>query len=346
MEPLNRDVETVLTSIEDVTWLSIGQMFFSSLGVYGSSDIRNELGIDLKDDHVTVSFIISTHKTYFALESAMILNAITKLGYRYRTTNYSIFGDDYIQKHFNNYAVARNTTEQLNRYCPYQPLTFKLDDTTGSLETITVSTYCNDWNTFNLIKQTDIKRIYVDVHKDAIRDFLINLNNYDVGKFVQCIIYTGTTNVENDNISYFLTGYQYDGRITLNELRPSTDKTTCLARLKLKVTKVLVNAISKKNDMPTDEVLTYLLDKQHSLLDTNFIKINFRLKNPTNSTWSFLFNSLDSGNVVPSMINWENDLPQGGVVYCPLPYFKIFMNKLKLFNNDYLNLTYYPYFHK
>lgn len=341
MTPFHDDIESVLRGIEDVTWLNYQRMFLSSLGTFSHKGIRKGIRYNAKDDHVTVGFLVTNHKTHFALETTMIKDAITKLGHKYRTSTWEPFdATKYSSSHI---------TYHIFKHCAYYPLVIELDENIGDVKCVKVSKYANDFMPITNSSGT-INLLSVDVHKDDIRSFLINLNINDVGRYIQHIIYNGNSSlyssdmVKNGNCSFFLTGYFIENKISFQPTIPGNNKDESLSSLKIKATNVLITSLAKKENMTKNDALLYLRDKQYSLLDTNFIKINFRLESANKNTWSFLFNGIDKGNVVPSMINWKNGIPQGGIVYCPVEYFAKFINRLKLFNYSYLNLNYYPNF--
>jgi len=340
MHPLHEEIRNLLKSVEDVTWLSYRMMILSSMGIVCSTIVRKTLSYQYQKDYVVVGFVVSNHKEKFATETTMIKSTISGLGYKY--TIKPCHSLDYMHMNENDWNY------HLFRFCPYYPL--KITAKSAKTTTISVSSYSNDLSPlFGNSQYAEL--LHVQVHKDDIRNFLMELNNRNAGIYVQHIIYTGSIDEYKDvvgkkNYSDFLLNYHIDNVIKFQPNRRGKDKEESLTSLKIKPTKVLCTAIAKKKNITYQEALQYVIDKQHSLLDSSFVKVNFRLLNANKTTWGFIIRSMDIGNVVPSLINWKDGIPQGGVVYCPVEYFPTFMNKLKLFNNDYLNLNYYPYFHQ
>jgi len=340
MHPLHEEIRNLLKSVEDVTWLSYRMMILSSMGIVCSTIVRKALSYQYQKDYVVAGFVVSNHKEKFATETTMIKSTISGLGYKY--TIKPCHSLDYMHMNENDWNY------HLFRFCPYYPL--KITAKSAKTTTISVSSYSNDLSPlFGNSQYAEL--LHVQVHKDDIRNFLMELNNRNAGIYVQHIIYTGSIDEYKDvvgkkNYSDFLLNYHIDNVIKFQPNRRGKDKEESLTSLKIKPTKVLCTAIAKKKNITYQEALQYVIDKQHSLLDSSFVKVNFRLLNANKTTWGFIIRSMDIGNVVPSLINWKDGIPQGGVVYCPVEYFPTFMNKLKLFNNDYLNLNYYPYFHQ
>lgn len=340
MHPLHEEISNLLKSIEDVTWLSYRMMLLSSMGIVCSKKVRKKLSYRYQKDYVVVGFVVSNHKEKFATETTLIKSVIQRLGYKSAIKSCYIL--DYMNMHENDWNY------HLFRFCPYYPL--KITSRSENKTTLSVSSYSNDVSPlFGNSQYAEL--LNVQVHKDDIRNFLMELNNHNVGIYVQHIIYSGSMDeykdvVGNKNYSDFLLNYHINDVIKFQPNRRGNNIEESLTSLKIKPTKVLCTAISKKKNITYQEALQYVIDRQHSLLDSSFVKVNFRLLNANKSTWGFIIRSMDVGNVVPSLINWKDGIPQGGVVYCPVEYFPIFMNKLKLFNNSYLNLNYYPYFHQ